>query len=64
MKIMGKTQSRKSISQFKLYTDRRKDEAALEELLDSTNFYYLFKAIHDSLDHLETEACPNSSVWV
>lgn len=62
MRIMRKTQSQKSISQFKLCTDRRKDEAALEELLDSTNFHYLFKAIHihDFLDHLETETCPNS----
>lgn len=52
--IIIQTQNGKNISQFKLHTDRRQDEAMLEELLDSTNFYYLFKTIYAALDLLET----------
>lgn len=44
----------KNISQFKLHTDRTQHETALEELLDSTNFFYLFKTIYAALDLLET----------
>lgn len=54
MRILIQTQNGKNISQFKLHTDRGQDETVLEELLDSTNFYYLCKTIYAAPDLLET----------
>lgn len=54
MRILIQTQNGKNISQFKPPTDRGQDETVLEELLDSTNFYYLFKTIYAAPDLLET----------
>lgn len=38
----------------RLYTGRRQDETVWEDLLDSNNFYNLFKTIYAALDLLET----------
>lgn len=54
MRILIQTQNGKNISQFKLHADRGQDETVLEELLDSNNFYYLFKTIYAAFDLLET----------